>query len=221
MKTALITGGSRGIGKAIATRLEKGGFKVVCPKRSELDLSNLESVQAFISNNTHLTIDILINNAGENLIQNIIDIDASTWNTIQNTNLNSAFLLMQGFGKKMVERRFGRILNIASIFSFLTREGRASYTTSKSALVGLTKTAAVEWSKYNVLVNALSPGYVNTELTQKNNSPARIEELCKEIPIGRMASPEEIAEIAFFLVSESNTYLTGQNIVVDGGFSLV
>ena len=221
MKTALITGGSRGIGKAIATRLEKGGFKVVCPKRSELDLSNLESVQAFISNNTHLTIDILINNAGENLIQNIMDIDASTWNTIQNTNLNSAFLLMQGFGKKMVERRFGRILNIASIFSFLTREGRASYTTSKSALVGLTKTAAVEWSKYNVLVNALSPGYVNTELTQKNNSPARIEELCKEIPIGRMASPEEIAEIAFFLVSESNTYLTGQNIVVDGGFSLV
>ena len=221
MKTAMVTGASRGIGKAIAKRLEEGGFKIVTPTRAELDLSDLKSVQAYLLKNQELKIDVLVNNAGENIVQNFADIDLQTWTRIQNINLNSTFLLTQAFGKKMVEHQWGRVLNVASLFSFLTREGRGSYTASKTALLGLTRTAAVEWSKHNVLVNALSPGFVDTELTRKNNSPERIAEICKAIPLGRMSTPAELAETAYFLVSEQNTSLTGQNIVVDGGYSIL
>lgn len=221
MKNALVTGGSRGIGKAIAHRLEKAGFEVICPKRAELDLSQMNSVQNFLHENRDLVIDVLVNNAGENIVQNIVDIDFTVWNTIQNTNVNSAFLLTQSFGKKMLEKKSGKVLNIGSIFSAVTREGRASYATSKSALVGFTRTAAVEWARYNVLVNALSPGFVDTELTRKNNSPEKIAEICKSLPIGRLASVEEIAELAYFLVSDANTFMTGQNVIADGGFTLI
>lgn len=221
MKTAMVTGGSRGIGMAIAIRLEKANFKVVCPSRNELDLADLNSVEKFILANPQFKPDVLINNAGENTVQNLADIDLPTWQRIQNINLNSNFLLTQAFGKKMIEKKWGRILNIASLFSFLTREGRASYTSAKTGLLGLTRTAAVEWARHGVMVNALSPGYVDTELTRKNNDPARIMEICKSIPLGRMSTQEELAEVALFLVSDMNTSLTGQNIVVDGGLSIL
>ena len=119
----------------------------------------------------------------------------------------------------MCEQNFGRIVG-SSIFSFLSREGRASYATSKAGLLGLTRTAAVEWAAKNVLVNAVSPGYVDTALTRKNNTPERIAQILETIPARRMASVEEIAEVVYFLSSRQNSYLTGQNIVVDGGFSL-
>jgi len=221
MKKVLITGGSRGIGAAIADLMAKNGYDVNTPKREELDLSDLSSVKDYIIRNKNANFDILINNAGENVVQNFTDVDFQTWERIQNINLNAVFILTQGFGSHMINNKWGRILNIASLFSFLTRSGRASYTTSKTALLGLTRTVAVEWAESNVLVNALSPGFVDTELTRKNNSPDRINEINKSIPLGRMSSPREIAEVAYFLVSDKNTYITGQNIIVDGGFSIL
>jgi 3-oxoacyl-[acyl-carrier protein] reductase len=221
MLTALVTGASRGIGFAIANRLERDGVRILTPTREALDLSNLDSVRNFISVNSETKVDILVNNAGENIVQPLAEIDFPTWDRIQTINLNSAFLLTQNFGKRMCDRGWGRILNVASLFSFLTKSGRASYTASKSALVGLTRTAAVEWSSSGVLVNSLSPGFVNTELTRKNNSPEKIAEISAQIPIGRLSEPSEIAEVAAFLVSQKNSYLTGQNIVVDGAYSVI
>ena len=221
MRLALVTGGSRGIGKAIEKNFLSKGYEVFCPTRSELDLSDLENVQSFIFKHRNLNVDILVNNAGQNIVQPMMDIDFKTWTDIQNINVNSVFLLTQGFAAGMIERKWGRIVNIASLFSFLTKEGRASYTTSKTALVGFTRTSAVELGKYNILVNALSPGFVDTELTRKNNSPQKINEICQAIPIGRMSTPEEVSEVTAFLASEANTYLTGQNIVVDGGYSIL
>ena len=223
-RTALVTGAARGIGRAISEKLSHEGYAVITPTRSEMDLSDLSSVRRYcetLAQGETKEIQVLINNAGENVVQPLGDIDYETWARIQNINLNSAFLLTQFFGRKMVQAGFGRILNVASLFSFLTREGRASYSASKSALTGLTRTAAAEWSKNGVLVNALSPGFVDTELTRKNNSPERIQEIARSIPAGRLCKPEEIAEAAYFLVSEANTYITGQNIVVDGGYSIL
>lgn len=221
MLTALVTGASRGIGLAIASRLEQEGYRLITPSRSELDLSDLNSIKSFRAANQNTKIDILVNNAGENIVQPLVEIDFETWNRIQTINLDSAFLLTQHFGRQMCERKWGRILNIASLFSFLTKAGRGSYTASKHALVGLTRTAAIEWSSSGVMVNSLSPGFVNTELTRKNNSRERITEISALIPAGRLGEPAEIAEVAAFLVSKKNSYLTGQNIVVDGGISVI
>jgi|688.fasta_scaffold45581_5 NAD(P)-dependent dehydrogenase (short-subunit alcohol dehydrogenase family) len=220
-KTALVTGASRGIGEAIAIELEVRGISVLRPKREDLDLCDIESVQKFVAEHSSDSVDILVNNAGENVVQPLAEVDFQTWSTIQNINLNAPFLLMQHFGVGMCQKRNGRILNIASLFSFLSKAGRASYTSSKSGLLGLTRTAAIEWAPYNVMVNCLSPGFVNTELTRKNNTDEKIKEISSLIPAGRMAEPSEIAKTAAFLVSQENSYLTGQNIVVDGGISIL
>nr|WP_256386933.1 SDR family oxidoreductase [Microcystis sp. MC19] len=190
-------------------------------KRATPLLPNHYPVQKFVAEHSSDSVDILVNNAGENVVQPLAEVDFQTWSTIQNINLNAPFLLMQHFGVGMCQKRNGRILNIASLFSFLSKAGRASYTSSKSGLLGLTRTAAIEWAPYNVMVNCLSPGFVNTELTRKNNTDEKIKEISSLIPAGRMAEPSEIAKTAAFLVSEENSYLTGQNIVVDGGISIL
>ena len=120
--------------------------------------------------------------------------------------------------KAMKAREYGRIVNIASIFGHCTKEKRSCYTTSKFALVGMTKTLAVEMAPYNVLVNSVSPGFTATELTTRVLGTEGIAEMCKQVPMKRMAMPDEISKVVLFLSSEHNTYLTGQNIIVDGGF---
>ena len=217
---ALVTGGTRGIGLAISDRLRQEGIEVRALSSKDCDLSDAAKIQAFLNQHQDEHFDILINNAGENIIQSLSDIDLVTWNRILTVNLTASFLLAQFFSRKMVQEKYGRIVNIASIFSFLSREGRASYATSKSGLLGLTRTSAVELAQHNVMVNAVSPGYVDTDLTRKNNSPEKIQQICETIPARRMGRTEEIAELVVYLASQRNSYLTGQNIVIDGGFSL-
>ncbi len=118
----------------------------------------------------------------------------------------------------MKERRWGRIVNISSCYSLVSRVGRMAYTASKSGLNGLTQTAAIELAPFNVLVNAIGPGFVETDMTRQNNTPAQIAALVAQVPLGRMAQPEEIAAFVAFLVSDRNTYLTGQIIPIEGGF---
>jgi 3-oxoacyl-[acyl-carrier protein] reductase len=118
----------------------------------------------------------------------------------------------------MAARGWGRILNLSTIFSVVTKERRAAYAMTKSALNALTRSVAVEFGPAGVLVNALAPGYVDTALTRQNNSPAALEAICATIPLRRLAAPAELARIAAFLVSDENSYLTGQTIVADGGF---
>lgn len=218
-KTVFITGGARGIGAAIAHELKTLGYHLIAPSREELDLSSRESIDGFLGSRPDLTVDILINNAGENYPQPIGEISTENWMRALQVNLGAALRLVQYFAPLMAARGYGRILNTSSIFGTVTKEGRAVYSMTKAALDALTRSAAVEFGPKGVLVNSLAPGYVDTELTHQNNSPAAIEAIISGIPLRRMARPEELAKVAAFLVSESNTYITGQTIVADGGFT--
>ena len=219
MYNVLITGASRGIGKAIKERYVNSGYIVIAPTRKELDLSDEKSLNKFIENNKDIKIDIIINNAGINeinFIENITDDEIDKMITV---NLIAPMKLIRNFVPKMKMNRFGRIINIGSIWAVVSKEGRCVYSATKNGIHGVTNTLAVELAPYNILVNTVCPGFTLTELTKKNNTEEQIKNIVKDIPLGRMAEPEEIAEVVYFLGTEKNTYLTGQKITVDGGFA--
>jgi len=217
-RKVLITGGARGIGAAISHELAQRGFEIMAPSRSELDLSKPASVEKFLHASS-LRVDVLVNNAGINVLKNLAELDGATWNEMLQVNLSAPLRLVQAVTPFMRQQKWGRILNISSIFSLVTKENRAAYSMTKAGLNALTRSAAVELGPDGILVNALCPGYVDTELTRKNNSPAELEKIEASIPLRRMAKPEELARTAAFLCSEENSYLTGQMVVVDGGFT--
>jgi 3-oxoacyl-[acyl-carrier protein] reductase len=218
IRTALITGASRGIGAAITERMRSAGINVLTPTRQQLDLSSNESIDQFLRA-TEVPIDILVNNAGINLIATVSEVsDKNIEDTIQ-INLVGPIRLIRGITPRMIQNSYGRIVNISSIWSLISKTGRLTYSASKAGLNSITKTLAVELAACNILVNAVAPGYINTELTKMNNTVDRIEEIKKLIPLGRIAEPEEIAEVVYFLCSAANTYITGQVITADGGFS--
>jgi len=218
-RTVFLTGGARGIGAAIRQELVTAGYAVISPSREELDLASKDSVEAYLRKNSDLAADVLINNAGINVPEKISKVSWDTWSKTLQTNLTSAVRLIQFLAPGMSSRGYGRILNTSSILGIVTKEGRAAYSMTKAALNALTRSAALEFGAGGVLVNSLAPGYVDTELTRKNNSPEELASIIRSIPLGRMADPKELAKVAGFLVSDQNTYLTGQTIVVDGGFT--
>lgn len=216
---ALVTGGSRGIGHAIAERLSKNGFMVHAPSHQELDLLSQESINAYVSAHQNEHYDILINNAG---INDIHDIEYVTDDEIANAmqiNLIAPIMLLRAFVPDMKKHQYGKIVNIGSIWSIVSKKGRTVYSATKHGIHGITRTLAVELAEYNICVNTVCPGYTLTELTRKNNSPEQIQQISQEIPMKRMAEPEEIANVVSFLVSPQNSYLTGQLIAVDGGYT--
>jgi NAD(P)-dependent dehydrogenase (short-subunit alcohol dehydrogenase family) len=215
--TALITGASRGIGAAIAARLQGEGIRVLSPLSNELDLSSSVSIDRYLSTLTQ-PIDILINNAGINRLGSIDEISSTDFEDVIQINLLGHFRLTQGLVKGMKARRYGRIVNISSIWSLVSRERRMAYSATKAAINGLTRAQALELAPYNILVNALAPGYVNTDLTKKNNTSVELEAIATQIPLGRSAEPSEIAECVAFLCSPKNSYITGQVIAIDGGY---
>ena len=214
----MVTGASRGIGAAIAQRLVVDGYHVVAPTRQEMDLESNTSIDAYLSKiKDH--IDILVNDAGINRISFLSDIKDQDMDDTLQINLIAPLRIIREVSPPMQKKGFGRIVNISSVWSVVSRAGRISYSMSKAALNGMTRSLAVELSPYNILVNAVAPGYVLTDLTRQNNSEAELETIRKTIPIQRLAEPQEIANIVAFLCSERNTYLTGQTLVVDGGFT--
>lgn len=217
-RRVLVTGGSRGIGLEIAGLLREREYNVVCPSRQELDLANPTSVDTFFRNQNGF--DILVNNAGINHLASLDEITEAQWAEMLEVNLTSPRRLIQKVAPHMRQNKWGRIVNVSSIFSLLTKERRGAYSAAKSGLNGLTRTVAVELGPSGILVNAICPGYIETQMTFKNNSPAEIEKITGAIPLRRMAQAREIAEMVEFLVSERNTYLTGQMLIVDGGFSI-
>jgi NAD(P)-dependent dehydrogenase (short-subunit alcohol dehydrogenase family) len=221
MHRALVTGGSRGIGRAIVEELQRRGLDVLAPGRDELDLANPDSLKKFIAAHQAAGIDVLVNNAGLNHLRSLVELDGAAWREMVQVNLTAPLELIQGLSPGMRARRWGRIVNLSSVFSLVTRESRAAYSATKSGLNGLTRTCAVELAPDNILVNALCPGYVETEMTRRNNTPADLEAIAATIPLRRLAEPAEIARVAGFLCSEENTYCTGQMLVVDGGFTAV
>ena len=217
-RVALITGGSRGIGAAIAARLAQDGITTILPTRQEMDLLSDASMDAYVAS-IKGPIDILVNNAGINVVaQGPKVTDQQIHDTVQ-TNLVAPLRLVRALAPRMIEQGYGRVLNISSIWGVVAKAGRVTYSMSKTGIIGMTRTLAVELAPHGVLVNALAPGYVSTELTLQNNTPAEIDAISRTIPLGRLAEPSEIAEAAAFLVSERNTYITGQLILADGGYA--
>jgi len=238
-KIVVITGGTRGIGASMVENFYKAGANIITTgtnineveklnsnrknkkiKYYQLDLTSKKSTEKFLDEIIKLKkIDILVNNAGINKIESISKIKLDDWDKINEVNLRGPFILTRAITKIMKKQKQGRILNISSIFGVNSKAKRAAYSATKWGLVGFTKAAALDLSKYNILVNSLSPGFVNTELTQRILGKDKINEIVKTIPLGRLAQANEIALAALFLCSDLNTYITGQNIVVDGGFT--
>ena len=217
IKNILITGASRGIGKAIKIALEKKGFHCHTPTRDELDVSNPVSINAYFSS-LNVEIDGLVNNAGINILGDIDSINDIDTEKMINTNLVAPLKLIQLVVKNMKQKGYGRIINISSIWGVRSKKFRTLYSLTKFGLNGITKSLARELGENNILVNSIAPGYVNTEMTNKNISDVAQDKIKETIPLGRFAEPMEVANLVAFLLSDENTYITGQTITIDGGF---
>ena len=232
---AVVTGGTRGIGYSIAKRLIQDGIDVIVTGTGtkntsdypigadfyQVDFLNDSSVKDFIEHLKQKPIDILINNAGINKIGEFDKIDAVDFDNIQKVNLKTPFLLCQAVIPYMKKNNWGRIVNITSIWGSVTKEYRASYSSSKFALDGMTVALAAEVASMGILANSVAPGFIDTDLTRKVLGDKGIQEIKNIIPIKRLGKPNEVASFISFLVSEENTYISGQNIMIDGGFSRV
>ena len=219
MRRVLLTGASRGIGAAVAEKFRQQEYEVFAPGREELDLADARSVLAYVAMHKHTCFDVIINNAGCNDVHEIEEVTDGEIEAMLAVNLTSPIRLLRGFAGEMKKAGYGRIVNIGSIWGVVSKPGRCVYSAAKNGIHGVTSALSLEFAPYHILVNTVCPGFTLTKLTKKNNSKEEIQQISKEIPLQRMAQPEEIAEVIYFLGSEKNTYLTGQKIVVDGGFT--
>ncbi|MDE2223068.1 MAG: SDR family oxidoreductase, partial [Candidatus Omnitrophica bacterium] len=183
------------------------------------DFTNDSSVSAFLGQlETLPKIDVCVNNAGINNLDFVEDSKEKDWDDILAVNLKGPYLLTRLLARKMKKNRYGRIINISSIMSIVSRPKRSIYSTTKAGIAGFTKAVSNELAGHRILVNAVSPGIIITDLTRKNLTDKERQDLARQIPAGRLGVPSEISSVVLFLASKLNTYLTGKNIVVDGGF---
>jgi NAD(P)-dependent dehydrogenase (short-subunit alcohol dehydrogenase family) len=241
-RTAVVIGGTSGIGRAIALGLAEAGADVVCTSRradqvdtaaGEIEGLGRRTIRCVsdVSDRTSLEqllaeaksafgkVDILVNSAGITKRSPTVDLDEEDWNAILETNLTGTLRSCQVFGRHMVENGYGRIVNIASLSTFVSLFEVAAYSASKAAVASLTKSLAIEWAKHGVNVNAIAPGVFRTALNEKllNETP-RGQEFLSRTPMGRFGNVDELAGAAVFLSSEAASFVTGEILVVDGGF---
>lgn len=231
--SALVTGGTRGIGAAIATRLLADGAAVtvsgtkkdgIVPSGCEyvvVDFTDQNATQAFAKEVADMAIDILINNAGINKIGAFDQYDVEDFDRLQQVNVRAPFLLCRAVISGMRRKRWGRIVSVSSIFGKISKEFRASYSASKFAIDGMTAGLAAEVAADGILVNCVAPGFIDTELSRTVLGESGIAKLVPLIPIRRLGKPEEIAAFVVWLAGPENTYISGQNIAIDGGFTRV
>ena len=232
-KLALITGGTKGIGKAICLALKEAGYKVIANHYGhqdvdiekeygipyyEWDVSNFDNCHTKVNEieKAHGPIDILVNNAGIIKDGFMHKMTLEAWEAVLKINLFGCFNMCHSVINGMRERSYGRIINIASINALSGTAGQTNYVASKAGIVGLTKSLALESSKKNITVNAIAPGYVETDMTNQI-SPEIRKEIEKSIPCGRFGKPEEIARTVVFLASDNAGFITGETISVNGG----
>lgn len=219
-RVALVTGASRGIGRAVATRFEELGARVLAPQRAELDLADSASVDRYLAR-LEQPIDILVNDAGVNRLAGLVETDDDLLRDTLEVNLVAPLRLARALAPAMAERGWGRVINVTSVWTVVARERRLPYIVSKTGLNGLTRAMAVEFGSRGVLVNAVAPGFVMTEMTTRNNTPEQLQVIAEGVPLRRLAEPDEIAELVAFLASARNSFMTGQVLVCDGGYSIV
>jgi 2-deoxy-D-gluconate 3-dehydrogenase len=241
-KVALITGASRGIGQKLAAAIADAGAFVICCSSTKggtaqtiemiakeggkavglsSDLSNREEVEEMYKTAVanHGGIDILINNGGTIARHPAIEYPLDAWDRVLEVNLTSAFFLSQLIAKSMMAKGGGKIINIASMLSYSGGITVPAYTASKHGIAGITKALANEWAQYNIQVNAIAPGYIRTDNTQKlQDDPVRNKAIIDRIPAGRWGEAEDLAGTAIFLASRASDYLNGTLITVDGGW---
>ncbi len=242
-RVALVTGASKGLGKAIALALADAGTKVVLVSRDETKLretakavrelgAEVEILPADVSNEAQVIelaanvsnrfgkLHILVNNAGINLRKPVTEFTLEEWNRIQNTNVTSVFLMCRSFIPLMKGHGYGRLINVASMLGRVSLPGRTAYSASKAALVGFTKALALELAPDNITVNSLSPGPCATDINRVLlEDPKLTEFFLSRVPLGRWGRPEEIGALAAFLCSEAAGFITGSDIVIDGGWT--
>ena len=230
---AVVTGATRGIGYAIAERLLSDGYEVIVtgtrsnsrgPEGSlyqQVDFLDDQSTLDFLNFLKIQQVDILVNNAGINKIGKFASIDIDDFDKILHVNLRAPFQLIQSVLPYMQKMKWGRIVNLTSIFGNITKEYRASYSSSKFGLDGMTAALAAEVSQFGILANSVGPGIIDTELTRNILGEDGISELKNRIPMKRLGNVTEIASLVSWLVSKENTYISGQNLMIDGGFSRV
>lgn len=228
----MVTGASRGIGRAIARAYHLQGARVVGTRTSPgrdaddpcdyyliADFADLDAVKACADEVRALGPDVLVNNAGINKIAPFAEVDPADFLRIQQVNVVAPFLLCQAVVPTMKARGWGRIVNLSSIWGKIGKEFRASYAASKFAIDGLTLALAIEHAVDGILANCVAPGFTDTQLTRRVLGDDGIAALTRMIPARRMGSVDEVARLVAWLGSPENTYVTGQNIAIDGGFS--
>ena len=232
-KTALVTGGTRGIGRAIAERLLRDGADVVITgtrrdgrgpegtRYEAADFADEQATQELASRVAELGIDILVNNAGINKISPFAEIERADFARIQRVNVTAPFMLCQAVVPTMRARGWGRIVTVSSIFGIVSREQRAAYSTSKFGVDGMTAALAAEVARDGILANCVAPGFIDTDLTRRILGEEGMAELSAHVPARRPGKPEEVAALVAWLVGPENTYVSGQNLVIDGGFTRV
>ncbi len=228
-KRVLVTGGSKGIGKKLVDDFNSLGAdtywtstqKVCNLKHWQVDLTYYNDTIEFIKWIKTMKFDILINNAGTNKIGPIDEYNIMDYEKIIELNLTSCFKTTQAVIPHMKEKGWGRIINITSISSEISMPLRSAYCSSKFGLLGLTKASAVELAKDGILVNAVGPGVTETELTVDVLGREKMDEIASNVPIGRLATVDDISKTVMFMASDLNTYMVGQNIIVDGGYTCV
>lgn len=239
-KAALVTGASRGIGRAIALGMAKQGADIAVNYSGSIDAANevvneikamgrnAFAVQCDVSNSESVTnmvkeaidkfgkLDILVNNAGITKDNLLMRMREDEWDDVININLKGVFLCTKAVTRQMMKQRSGRIINISSIVGVSGNPGQANYVAAKSGVIGLTKTSAKELASRGITVNAIAPGFIATDMTDKLNEEIK-DQMLKQIPLARFGDPADIANVAVFLASEDSRYMTGQTLHVDGG----
>ncbi|MFP6614305.1 MAG: 3-oxoacyl-[acyl-carrier-protein] reductase [Pirellulales bacterium] len=240
-QVALVTGASQGLGRAMAERLAAAGAKVACVARNEkkladtvavitqaggtaealaCDVPDSESVNQVVDAVTEKweQLDILVNNAGitrDTLIPRMSD---EEWDAVIATNLRGTFLFTRAATRPMMQRRYGRIINISSVSGLTGNPGQANYSASKAGLIGFTQTVARELAKRKITVNAIAPGFIHTEMAEALGEVV-LKEVEKRIPTKRLGQPDEVADLVLFLASDAAAYITGATLTIDGGMT--
>ncbi|MDR7482910.1 MAG: 3-oxoacyl-ACP reductase family protein [Armatimonadota bacterium] len=241
-RTALVTGGSRGLGEAIAVGLAEAGADVAVAARSrpdlervasrigacgrraavvEADVTRVEDARRMVEETEAALgpLHILVNNAGVNIPRLAVEVTEEEWDRVVDTNLKGVFFCAQAAGRRMVQRRYGRIVNVASQMGLVGFYFRAAYCASKAGVVNLTRVLAVEWAPHGVTVNAVAPTFVETPMTREMlQDPWFRDEVFRRIPAGRLADAQDVVSAVVYLASDAATMVTGHTLLVDGGW---